>query len=82
MDSTDTLLVSRHSVCIKPPASSNTQLPPIPPTEEVAAALVDPRYGSHGTCKANGIQLHYVETGVAFKGKGPAILFLHGFPEV
>jgi pimeloyl-ACP methyl ester carboxylesterase len=48
----------------------------------VAVALVDPRYGSHGTCEVNGIKLHYVETGVAFKGQGPAILFLHGFPEV
>ena len=48
----------------------------------MAAALVDQRWGMHGYCRANGINLHYVETGTAFKGKGPAILLLHGFPEV
>lgn len=65
-----------------PTRRARAQLPPIPPTEEVAAALVDKRYGSHGECEANGIKFHYVETGVAFKGRGPALLFLHGFPEV
>lgn len=57
-------------------------LPSIPPSEAVAAALSDERYGTHQYIKANGITFHYVETGAAYKGQGCAILFLHGFPEV
>lgn len=54
---------------------------PIPASEKVAAAMVDPRFGSHGYHSVNSLKFHYVETGTKFKARGPALLFLHGFPE-
>lgn len=38
---------------------------------------LDPAGAKHGFAAVNGVSLHYVEL-----GQGPAVLFLHGFPEL
>lgn len=40
--------------------------------------LVDPSLGSHHYLAANGVKLHYVESGDPAK---PLLLLVHGFPE-
>ena len=42
------------------------------------ACLMDPRYGQHKFITANGVRLHYVESGDPGK---PLLLFVHGWPQ-
>lgn len=50
---------------------------PIAPSDAVAAALLDKKYGVHKYLQANGLRFHYVEKGSS-SAQAPLLLFLHG----
>jgi hypothetical protein len=50
---------------------------PIAPSDAVAAALLDKKYGVHKYLQANGLRFHYVEKGSP-SAQAPLVLFLHG----
>jgi len=50
---------------------------PIAPSDAVAAALLDKKYGVHKYLQANGLRFHYVEKGLP-SAQVPLVLFLHG----